>query len=930
MWETADKIIKGENKLDVIPVLVELRAWQTPTTCVSELIQKVFRQNSLRLTKEEIADLLFDGRFLLLLDGLNELPNDESWLIVADFQEEYPQTPMIFTTRDLGIGGDFGVKKQLSMQPLTEEQMRQFVRAYLPKLGHEMLKQLGGRLRELGETPLILKMLCDVFDEVKQIPNSRGGLFRYFDREFDKLKGQVAVTNKLRQWKAELLQNLAFAMMRGEKITDLQLVISRTQAEDILEKLLKDRVNSPGEKAKDWLLDLLKHYLIQTVDGEQIQFHHQLFQEYYAAEYLLIILPKLSDEELKKNYLNLFKWTEPLALMLALVDKESQAVRVVRLALNVDLMLGSRLAGEVQVKFQEKTINLVSELSVDQRLKIELLGMTRSKFAVASVKKALNNESVDIRFTATNALGRIGTDTAILGLLKALDDENVRVYQNAAEWLGYLNCKDARLKLLNKLETWEIFVKRQGCLTDKDISVWSSLVKALGEISKDDAILKVRDKFLKYLDENFIIFSICYAYGGSQLLKLIDNNVLLPEIFKALQDQNSNRRRQNAANILSNVDSQAAIPKLVEALEIETDSYVREAILNALAKLDKNCVVPYLINDLQDVSFSEKAAKVLIELNIQEAIPHLRQLLKNQDEGISWLAAVILGKLGRKEAIDVLIDWLTYSKPHVREIAAQVLGELGCQSAIAPLCQALHDECYYVRRSAAVALGKLGCQEAVPELLKALRHYQTSGTNSSVTLEAHQVTIQGISEEELHKLGDELAIEQWLYEFNNCSVFIKVAEALGKLGEEVAIGGLIQALENSSYAAAIVLGKLGKKEAVPTLIKYFRNTHPNLRNEVASALEKFDNNEVIHELISALDDADFEIRLCAAKTLSKISSSKALPSLWHMQIEGKDVINTIDTIQKNCKFYNHKIFHSLPLSSEKISENTSTYNNSVM
>jgi hypothetical protein len=70
---------------------------------------------------------------------------------------------------------------------------------------------------------------------------------------------------------------------------------------------------------------------------------------------ILVILPPLlrgtegvSDDELKPEYLNYLKWTEPLALMLELVEDEAQAVRVVRLALEVDLRLGASLAGAVK------------------------------------------------------------------------------------------------------------------------------------------------------------------------------------------------------------------------------------------------------------------------------------------------------------------------------------------------------------------------------------------------------------------------------------------------------------------------------------------------------------------------------------------------------------------------------------------------------
>ncbi|HEY9601360.1 MAG TPA: hypothetical protein V6C85_07110 [Allocoleopsis sp.] len=56
--------------------------------------------------------------------------------------------------------------------------------------------------------------------------------------------------------------------------------------------------------------------------------------------------------------------TELLALMLELLEDEAQAVRVVKLALEVDLRLGARLAGAVKQEFQEQTVDLVAELKV--------------------------------------------------------------------------------------------------------------------------------------------------------------------------------------------------------------------------------------------------------------------------------------------------------------------------------------------------------------------------------------------------------------------------------------------------------------------------------------------------------------------------------------------------------------------------------------
>jgi HEAT repeat protein len=917
LWEDVQAIIHGEKRK--IPVLVELRNWDTS---IETLIYKFLRRYKHRVETNKIEDLLSDGELLLLMDGLNELPSDEARDKVARFRQDYPETVMIFTTRDLGVGGNLGIDKQLEMQPLTKTQMQKFVRNYLPEHGEQMLQQLGSRLRELGETPLILKMLCDIFKLNGEIPKSSGELFRQFDSTVNKLKEDkevVPIVEGLRRWKAELLQHLSFLMMQPENPqanpTDFRLSISRSTAEVILEDFLKGRVEYPAQKAKDWLEGLLKHCLLENKASESeqvlIQFHHQLFQEYYAAEYLLRLLPNLSDAKLKHDYLNYLKWTESIAIALSLLEDEGLAVRVVRLALDIDLMLGARLAGEVKRGFQEKTVGLVLGLKVPQRLKIELLGMTCSEFTIAPVKQALNHKSVDIRLAATNALGRIGTNTTILELLKALNDENVDVYQTAAKWLGYLNCKDARLGLLKKLQNWELFTQKQGFSGDNDIFGWISVVKALGKISEEDAILKLRDKLLKGLGEKPFDILLFLGCGVGEVLINCDSSVLLPELFEALQDKNSNYRRQNAAYLLGYLGNITAITQICQALEIENDLYVRQNILDVLAKLNKNAVIPFLIEDLQNTNLSDNAAKTLIKLKSEAAIPSLCELLISTDERISWIGAVILGKLGRKDALPILINRLTHHNPHVRETAAEILGELGCHEAIPSLCQALQDRYYYVRRSVAVALGQLGCEEAIPELIQALRHYQVN-SKASVKLNSHNIMIQGISEKELENLGDEDAIEAWLFELSlNFRIFIKVAEALGKLGTEEAISGLIKALSDSSYAAAIALGKQGRREAAPELVKYFRNSHPELRKIIVEALVKVSNEEVIQELIKALVDKDYEVRHSASEALIKIGCSTAINYLRQMQLnDGEDVNYMIVNIQNNCKFYNHEIFHS--------------------
>jgi predicted NACHT family NTPase len=428
----ANRVLNGE--VSTIPVLVELRGGKP----ILKLIQDRLRLVRPKLSEEQIDDLLLDGKLLLLIDGINEIASDELLRELEEFRSSNRKTPMIFTTRDLGVRGDLGLGKKLEMQPLSQPQMREFVLAYLPEQGTELFRQLQDRLRELCETPLLLKLLCDVFAQTRQIPKNKGELFRQFDQDYDQFKRIESLSAELKRWKSELLQYLAFRMMRGA--TGIQLQIDRTEAEAILETLLQGRVEAPADKAKLWLEDLTKHHLLQVAaDRTQVEFHHQLFQEYYAAEYLLRQLDKLDDLTLKKLYLNRLDWTESLALMLGILNNEQQALRVVELALAVDVKLGAKLAGAVKSEFQQETVSQVIKLKTSWPLKADLLGKTRSTVVVDWLKKNwLQYEDSDVRCIAIEILERIGTEDAVDALTTLVCDEDKEVRQEAIEALDLI------------------------------------------------------------------------------------------------------------------------------------------------------------------------------------------------------------------------------------------------------------------------------------------------------------------------------------------------------------------------------------------------------------------------------------------------------------------------------------------------------------
>ncbi|MBD0309421.1 MAG: NACHT domain-containing protein, partial [Microcoleus sp. T1-bin1] len=116
-WELAlEALNEGDRQ---IPVLVQLRSDRS----IVEAICAELRQGKVRVSDTEVEDLLFDGKLLLLLDGVNEMPSQQRRQDLQLFHDENPDTPMIFTTRDLARGGSLGIEQQLEMCALTEAQM---------------------------------------------------------------------------------------------------------------------------------------------------------------------------------------------------------------------------------------------------------------------------------------------------------------------------------------------------------------------------------------------------------------------------------------------------------------------------------------------------------------------------------------------------------------------------------------------------------------------------------------------------------------------------------------------------------------------------------------------------------------------------------------------------------------------------------------
>ena len=934
------KLLSSGNLVKTkIPVLIQLKYYDTSLT---SLIEDCFKRHGLLLNSSEIETLLFQKQFLLLIDGLNEVPSSEVIRDLKRFRLTYQATPMIFTTRQSYSSGNLGIEKLLEMQPLTEAQTQKFVLAYLSEKGEQLLKQLKNRLREFSQTPLLLWMLCELFRQREKIPSNLGLIFRQFTQDYEKhLKEDVPVETDRRQWQY-LLQHLAFRMMQGKEPTGFRLAISKQEAKEILRQFWQRKVADPESIAIKYLDDLLKYHLIQIGSSEQIEFRHQLLQEYYAAEYLLQKLDDLSNEETKRDYLNYLKWTEPIALMLALVEKEELAERVVQLALEVDLNLAARLAGEVKPEFQEKTVGLIQQLQVPTLLKIQFLERTNSEtvvpiliqamrdkhsrvrsravYALQKIKsekivpiliQGLNSEDSWIRQTIAKVMGRINSETAVSGLIQALKDRDYQVRQRAAKSLGDIGSEAAVPSLIQALNkefmTCGHIVQALGkigseaavpsliqALRDRDYHIRQDAAEALGKIGSEAAvpslIQALRDR--KYgVHQNTV-----------EALRKIGNEKAILSLIDASRNNKDYYVRQDAVKALGKIGSEAAVPSLIQALR-DRDYHIRQDAAEALGKIGSEAAVPSLIQALNDTyNVSQKAVFALCKISSETTVSGLVEALNNEKSGIRQNAAKVLGRIGSKTSIPSLVEALSDEDYHVRQSAAEALGKIGSEAAVSCLSKALSDEDYHVRQSAAEALGKIGSEAAVSCLSKALsdEDYRVSRSAAKALGEigsekAVSCLSKALNEQEsgtsyqaicaLEKIGSKKTVSILIEALNVKDNWIRdsVAKALGRIGGEMAVLSLIEAFNDREFgiygSTAEALGRIGSEKAVPSLIRAFNDKESGIRGGIAKALGRIGSEEAVLSLIEALSDEDSKIRQNAAEALGKIGSEEAVSHL---------------------------------------------------
>ncbi|MEG4149095.1 HEAT repeat domain-containing protein [Microcoleus sp. Pol12B5] len=427
-----------------------------------------------------------------------------------------------------------------------------------------------------------------------------------------------------------------------------------------------------------------------------------------SAASLIQQLPELSDAQFHQKYLKQKQGMRTLATILPQVEQQSLALRAVKLALKVNLKLGSKLAGTVKPEFQIATIKLIDKIPTSPLLKIQLLALTSSDMAIPMLVAALNHKESSVRLDGIRAIGKIGSEAAVIELARSLESQDSQMQAWAAWALGEINSKPAAIALLKAIKHAESKVRARA--------VW-----ALGKINPKIAVPALL-KALNHPDSEV-------RWRAAVNCGKIGISEVVPGLLKALRDQN-HIVRARAAAALGKIGDCEAVPSLIELLHDDPDSYaVSLRAAEALGQIGTETAVAGLVQALKhnDSDVRGSAVSALGEISSEAAMVAVIRSLSDRDIFVRGRAAVAIGNINtegdaklQKMVVAGLASAIGDSESYVRWRVAAALGEIGTEEAVAGLVRLLGDENSGVRQNAVKSLGQIGSTAAILALETAL------------------------------------------------------------------------------------------------------------------------------------------------------------------------------------------------------------------
>ncbi|WP_193196137.1 NACHT domain-containing protein [Nostoc sp. MG11] len=320
-----------ELKKQVLPIFISLKAFADADDKPNliDIIKREFL-TCMAEPSQIVEELLEQGSCLILLDGLDEVPGAESDRVyrnIITFVEQFSKNNFVMTCRSGASDYVFEHFTEVEMADFNEAQVLNFVKRWFesseePRLGDKFLEEIekNRSIKELTTSPLLLTMLCLVFEDNYEFPRNRYSLtedavnilLRRWDANRRINRDSINNLNLPYQRKVNLLSQIAYEAFNQEP---QKYFWQQRELEKLIHKYIENILEvSPDTLAFD-SQEILKeieanHGLLMKQAQDLYSFSHLTFQEYFVAQYVVESGNSETLAEVIKHYLKNRQWRE--------------------------------------------------------------------------------------------------------------------------------------------------------------------------------------------------------------------------------------------------------------------------------------------------------------------------------------------------------------------------------------------------------------------------------------------------------------------------------------------------------------------------------------------------------------------------------------------------------------------------------------------
>ena len=336
----------------LIPVFIELKRFISSSEIdLEQYIVEEFSNCGFPAADQLTLELLCQGKLLILLDGLDELPHNYVSRVmnqIQNFVEQYEFNRFIISCRTIVCLNGFIHFNNVAVVKLSDSQIKKFITDWFrsserkrtgsaEKCYKSLQKPENIAIKFLAHTPLLLNFLCLVYESNERFPENLSKLYGQALlialEKWSEKKG--IIKDKNYQGLHKELEELLLAEIAYASFATENLLFSGQQIIGLIDDFLTSYFNQPQNLDAQGVLNTIfvKNDILEQKAKGVFAFSHLGLQEYLTAycvhknsQYKSLVVEHLPDERWREVFLLLSGIMAPQVDELLLeMEKEAQS-----------------------------------------------------------------------------------------------------------------------------------------------------------------------------------------------------------------------------------------------------------------------------------------------------------------------------------------------------------------------------------------------------------------------------------------------------------------------------------------------------------------------------------------------------------------------------------------------------------------------------